>query len=660
MVRSAREVARHRSAILGSSVFLLLLWRSDRRSSAFIFHEYARSQFPNARIPCRTCVSREATQRPQILMQVADTSSDCGCTRDPVVTMTFLKQQLRANAWQLLGMMGALMGVMTCTALDKILVGQFIQRCLVAGEPALFLPLLSRVLVLQVFAPLLECCYAFAAQRINLRVVSCIQRRLFDMVLFKIQMSELESRKLVSLLGLETDRFKRILQIGVRSLTGVFLFGSIISWQLLKQRRPQLWWVLWLLLLVTGFGATAAWMISRNLISPTSSQEASALRKVISRVTADVGAIAEIRAYELERVRSSCFRMELADVQKSAMNLAIANLGYFLLDAWRQSFLLMAIYCLAGRCVMVGLLSYEVYHALFGLSLNFAASVKGVLDTYVSVQALQPTIRDINKMSSSRSMDISPFVGARAAAENNDLMVTGLRLSRVVDGCSVDVLVNVSFQLLRGTITALVGPSGAGKSSLVGVLLGLEHPSGGSVSLGGFELTDFKDHAEAIAWVSQEPHLFFDSTVTTNIAVGEHVDIDRLHRCIKDAGASDFLDRRLNDVIGQTGGWAPSVGERQRIAIARALYKEAPILVFDEPNSALDAQCERGVLEVLKKQARQQGRTVFLVTHRLNTAEVADQILVMDRGRIVQSGPHHRLISDKNGLYRKLRDEASF
>ncbi|MDQ0008485.1 subfamily B ATP-binding cassette protein MsbA [Luteibacter jiangsuensis] len=207
-----------------------------------------------------------------------------------------------------------------------------------------------------------------------------------------------------------------------------------------------------------------------------------------------------------------------------------------------------------------------------------------------------------------------------------------------------------------GTVTALVGRSGSGKSSLVSLLPRFYEPSDGRILIDGRDYRQYKlpSLRKQIAWVGQHVVLF-DDTVAANIAYGEMAGASEaeIAAAAQAANAMEFIERLpegLNTRIGQ-GGNSLSGGQRQRIAIARAILKNAPILVLDEATSALDTESERLIQDALTRLMRD--RTTLVIAHRLSTIEHADQIAVMDQGRIVELGTHRELI-DKGGQYAAL------
>lgn len=219
-----------------------------------------------------------------------------------------------------------------------------------------------------------------------------------------------------------------------------------------------------------------------------------------------------------------------------------------------------------------------------------------------------------------------------------------------------NVLEGISVNIPAGQSIALVGRSGSGKSTMVSLLPRFYEYTGGDIRIDGHSLKDFSLKAlrAQIALVTQSVVLFNDS-IAANIAYGALRECSReeIREAAGKAHALEFIDRMpegLDTMIGDNGVML-SGGQRQRLAIARALLKDAPILILDEATSALDTESERHIQEALETVI--QGRTTLVIAHRLSTIESADRILVMDNGRIVESGHHEELLA-KNGAYAQL------
>jgi len=219
------------------------------------------------------------------------------------------------------------------------------------------------------------------------------------------------------------------------------------------------------------------------------------------------------------------------------------------------------------------------------------------------------------------------------------------------------VLCDVSFEIPVGGTVAIVGHSGAGKTTLACLLLRLFDPQAGRVEVDGRDLRDYRlsDLRRRFAMVTQETILFND-TVARNIAYPDREpDLARVKRAARLANAHEFIVQMdggegYETVIGQAGQFL-SGGQRQRIAIARAIYRDPDVLVFDEATSALDEKSQALVQEAINNLLK--GRTAFVIAHRLSTVRNADEILVLDKGRLVERGPHDELIR-RGGAYAAL------
>jgi subfamily B ATP-binding cassette protein MsbA len=205
-----------------------------------------------------------------------------------------------------------------------------------------------------------------------------------------------------------------------------------------------------------------------------------------------------------------------------------------------------------------------------------------------------------------------------------------------------------------GETVALVGASGAGKTTLVNLLPRFVEPTSGRIELDGHELREWQTDAlrHQFALVSQHVVMLNDS-VAANVALGMAMDHDKVLSCLKAANLARFvagLPQGMDTLVGHNAAQL-SGGQRQRLAIARALYKDAPVLILDEATSALDTESERAVQEALQRLMR--NRTTLVIAHRLSTVQHASRIVVMDAGRIVETGTHTELI-DHGGPYSRL------
>ncbi|HET9015911.1 MAG TPA: ABC transporter ATP-binding protein [Thermomicrobiaceae bacterium] len=219
----------------------------------------------------------------------------------------------------------------------------------------------------------------------------------------------------------------------------------------------------------------------------------------------------------------------------------------------------------------------------------------------------------------------------------------------------IEVLHGISFAARPGQLVALVGPSGAGKSTILSLAARLYDPDDGVIRLDGVPLPEIgrKDLREHVAVVTQEVFLFH-ATLRENICYGvPDAGAEAVARAVAAAQLGDLVARLpegIDTVVGERG-YRLSGGEKQRVAIARALLRQAPYLLLDEATSSLDSEVERRIQRALERLI--QGRTTIAIAHRLSTIQRADQILVVDDGRIVERGTHEELL-ERSGRYRQL------
>ena len=219
---------------------------------------------------------------------------------------------------------------------------------------------------------------------------------------------------------------------------------------------------------------------------------------------------------------------------------------------------------------------------------------------------------------------------------------------------SGSALEDISFSARPGTVTAIVGRSGSGKTSLIRLVPRFYEPNGGQITLDGVPLDAYPlaDLRRQVAMVGQKVMLFDDS-IGANIAYGMDATDEQIRAAAEAANAWEFIERlpqQLQTPVGENGALL-SGGQRQRVAIARAILRDAPVLILDEATAALDNESERLVQDALQR--LMPDRTTLVIAHRLSTIEHADQVLVMDQGRIVERGTHRDLLA-MGGLYEHL------
>lgn len=304
-----------------------------------------------------------------------------------------------------------------------------------------------------------------------------------------------------------------------------------------------------------------------------------------------------------------------------------------------------------GREVIAGRLSFGVFGLFLGSLLSLIRPFKKISQVNALNQqaiAASERIHEVLETEATVKEPLQPKIlpGFKKSIKFSDVWFSY---------ADTQILKSINLEVEYGQMLAIVGPSGSGKSTLVDLIPRFYDPQKGQLFIDGVDIVEFslKSLRDQIGIVNQETMLFND-TIAANIAYGKpSASRKEIEDAAKKAHAHDFIlncPQGYDTVIGDRGVMI-SGGERQRLAIARALLKNAPILILDEATSQLDSTSERIVQEALDQLVS--GRTVFMIAHRLSTVRNASRIVVIDKGEIVQQGSHSQLL-EKQGLYRRL------
>lgn len=424
------------------------------------------------------------------------------------------------------------------------------------------------------------------------------------------------------------------------SIVGLFVMMFYYSWQLSL-----------ILLVLAPIVSVAIRIVSRRFRTISKNMQ-NTMGQVTSHAEQMLKGHKEVLMFGGQQVETARFEQVSNKMRRQGMKMVSAtSLSDPIIQLLASSALAFVLYAASFPSVMATLTAGSI-SAVFSAMLMLMRPLKSLTNVNAQFQRGMAACQTLFAiLDTEQEKDEGTRVADRATGniEFRDVTFT-------YPGAETPALQHINLILPAGKTVALVGRSGSGKSTLASLLTRFYDIDSGEILLDGYDLRDYTlaSLREQVALVSQHVHLFND-TVANNIAYARTDVFSReaIEKAAQMAHAMEFInkmDNGLDTVIGENGVLL-SGGQRQRIAIARALLRDSPILILDEATSALDSESERAIQSALE--TLQQNRTTLIIAHRLSTIEKADEILLVEEGRIVERGSHQQLLQ-KNGAYARL------
>jgi len=459
-----------------------------------------------------------------------------------------------------------------------------------------------------------------------------------------------KSGVLISRVMSDPEGIRNLVGTGLSQLAGGLLTGVVgvaalfyLSWHL----------TLVILAILAVFGGVMAFAFAR--LRPLFRKRGEINALVNGRLTETFGGIRVVKAYTAERREDITFAHGIHDFFR---NVAQSMTGVSAVGSFATLVIGgagIAVMLLGNWAIQTGEMDLKELVWYVGLTATVTGPLIGIANIGTQITdafAGLDRIREIKRVATESAGDVGrePLGTIRGDFEFQNV---GFEYSP-----GVPVLKNVSFAAAAGSTTALVGPSGSGKSTLIGIIMAFHYPTSGRVTVDGHDLAKVRmhDYRGQLGVVMQDNFLF-EGTITENIRYSKpHATMDEVRYAGRIAHCEEFVngfEKGYETVVGERGVKL-SGGQRQRVAIARAILADPRILILDEATASLDSESEEKIQDGLR--ALREGRTSFVIAHRLSTIISSDQILVLDKGEIVERGTHQELIA-LNGRYKQLYDK---